>query len=186
MSYTRNDAFKDLEKILVRNVANNLIQLDFHLMASDEQLEDYYGGGVNRVALVEDTLKRLKSDNFLLEFYQDNKRRIKKTYGDQNEIDDINRFIEQSTGISIAPRGGDQGTPEDGSGGPEQGPDDNTGPRDFPTESGDRIDTPEGDGGSLSNGSLEVPRVPGNDRGGERKRGAHEGGDSAPARDPNW
>ncbi len=43
MTYSIRKAIEELGEVLVRNVANSLIQLHFHQHATDKELEAYYG-----------------------------------------------------------------------------------------------------------------------------------------------
>ena len=63
------EAYKQLSENLVRNLAYNFFQLDFHMKATDEELELFYGAKVNKEELIKDTENKINGDQRLLDFY---------------------------------------------------------------------------------------------------------------------
>jgi hypothetical protein len=81
-------AFDEIEKKMLYNLANSYFQLHFHENGTPEELQKYYGWEEafreeERVKLVEDTRKRIESEEFVLAYYQRNKAKI-KAYGNKN------------------------------------------------------------------------------------------------------
>jgi len=118
INYNLKKAFKDLQKTTIRNIANDIIQYIFHKEASDEELEAYYGGGVDREAMLIDTVKRFESDKLILNFINNNKNTI-KAYA-KNKIGDINLIEERTTGEVIDERSGASNDEEDSQGEPKE------------------------------------------------------------------
>jgi hypothetical protein len=110
---TLKQSFKELEATLVRNVANDLIQLEFHEQATTEELIDYYGGtDVDREALVNDTLRRLAGSQMILRFVKGRRESLIEKYGDKKPTDDLGRAPKYPIGGGIEPGSIDQGTGE--------------------------------------------------------------------------
>jgi len=118
-AYNLKKAFKDLHKTTVRNVANDIIQYVFHRDASQEELENFYGGAVDRNAMIDDTIKRFESDKLILNFINNNLNTI-KAYG-KNKIGDINLTEERATGEIIDERSGTSNDEENSGGDTQQG-----------------------------------------------------------------
>lgn len=85
----------ELEKILVRNIANDLLQLEFHRKSTSKRLREYYGeANVNRQALVSDTQRRLRDSQRMLQFYRRYKPSLIENYGDKDPAGDLGEFSE--------------------------------------------------------------------------------------------
>ena len=80
---TIEKAIGQLEDTVMRNIANHIIQIEFHAYASDDELRQFYRGGVNREALVRDSLERLDGEIILNSFIKKNKKKIINKYGDK-------------------------------------------------------------------------------------------------------
>lgn len=114
MTYSIKEAFDHIEKKMIDNITNSLYQIYFHQNATIEELENYYGWEspfkeYERGALVEDTLRRLKQEQFILNFYYKNKRDIIKTYGNKKPTGDFNITIQFTDGDSDIKGSSDQG-----------------------------------------------------------------------------
>lgn len=167
--YTSKDAFKDLEKTLIRNVANSMKQLEFHMNATQEELEEYYGGCVNREALIDDTMKKLDSEQFLFKVYKNHESNLIKKHANENTIGDIDITVQRSAGTGVKQGSGDTGTKKDGGSGPKSCTHSDTGLGDDDTEGDNSDNQAEGDEGRVPDRPGEIGDVLGHDN-----RGAHE------------
>lgn len=104
-----------MESTLVRNVANDLIQLEFHEQATSEELLEYYGGSdVDREALVQDTLRRLAGSQMILRFVKGRRESLIEKYGNKKPTDDLGRAPKYPIGGGVESGSVDQGTGEAG------------------------------------------------------------------------
>lgn len=81
---------------LGKNIANDLLHLEFDAYATDEEVEKYYGGGVNRLAMVEDTKAKLESNQLLFHFLQNRKQALLQTYANQYPDADFTGAIQRA------------------------------------------------------------------------------------------
>jgi len=164
---TLNKEFKKMEQVLVHNIAHDIFQLVFHENVSDEELMLYYGAGVDREALVTDTLRKLDGDQRMLRFYQQHKSLL-NAYGEKKPTDDIDRDIQRDV---VEALGGDRDIPGAGQGDGERagesdqgghGPEDNAdkegdhrgdGAKE-PGSGGELDDTDRGSGSDAERGSA--------------------------------
>lgn len=86
-----------IERILERNVVNDLVELSFLESATDEELTAYYSGQVDKEALIEDTLRNLEGSQKKLRILISNKETFLKTYGDKNADADFGRTPKRAT-----------------------------------------------------------------------------------------
>lgn len=139
-------AFQELEDTLVRNVANHIIQYEFHKNSTDEELVAYYGGGyTSREALMDDTIKRLISDQQVLKFVKNNHANLIETYGEKDPAGDIGISLQRATGADTEPEGVAADAGEDG---PEPSTEHSVRPTDSADESDNGAEQEGGDGGS--------------------------------------
>lgn len=139
-------AFQELEDTLVRNVANHIIQYEFHKNATEEELISYYGGGfTNREALMDDTIKRLISDQKVLQFVKTNHDNLIETYGEKDPAGDIGISLQRATGADTEPEGVAADAGEDGT---EPSTEPSVRPADSADESDNSTEPEGGDAGS--------------------------------------
>lgn len=104
-----NKEIEELLSIQNRNVINDIFQLIFHLKGTDDELREYYGGGVNRQTLIEGTIKSLKSDALVLKFIQKHKDEI-KTYAGKFEDGSLEDYATREYEQFIKERNVDKGS----------------------------------------------------------------------------
>lgn len=91
---------------MLRNIANDLFQLEFHELASDDELMLFYGSEVDREKMITDTERKLDGDQRLLRFYKENFNLLYNKYGKQNPTGSIDRG-EGSDVLQVSGSGGD-------------------------------------------------------------------------------
>lgn len=127
---TLKKAFRELEKTLVKNIAHDLYDITFHENATEEELMLFYGGSVNREAMITDTRRKLDGDQRLLRFYQNNRNTLNE-YATQDATSDFTRTpgsdaMEVAGGNSDAPSTGESsGTGPNAGDQGSDGPEDN-------------------------------------------------------------
>lgn len=156
--YTLKHAFEELEKTLVKNVANHIIQYTFHEHATDEELVAYYGGThVNREALLDDTVNRLVGDQMILRFIRSHAKEINK-YATKDAAGDIGITLKRSARISAEPDSVSADAEEDAVG-PDTDQGDESG--DSPDGGSNSGEAPKGHGEGAGLGDQATPGVPG-------------------------
>lgn len=108
MRHTLYKAFDSLEATMVRNIANSLFQLEFHMNATPEELVAYYGWDEafeenERAKLVEDTRVRLASEQLILSTYKKMKLTLKQKYGKKEASGDLGLPVQRAAGSSAEP-----------------------------------------------------------------------------------
>ena len=106
---------------MIGNIANSLLQLYFHKHGTPKELQEYYGwdeafAEEERAGLVDDTLRRIKSEQLILKFYQKEKLKIIKKYGNKNPIGNFGKPVQRTTEHSSVEGNSNGGTEEIGSG----------------------------------------------------------------------
>lgn len=118
---TIEKAIGQLEEVVMRNIANHLIQIEFHAHATDDELRQYYRGGVSREALVRDSIERLDGEILLHSFIKKNKKKIIKKYGDKKPDHRLASAVQRELRDVSQKRGRVGNTQEVTSGLPTQG-----------------------------------------------------------------
>lgn len=100
--YSLDEALDDIEKTMIKNIANTIFQIYFHQQAGHKTLQTYYGWQEKfreeeRSSLVGDTMKRLEAEQAILRFYKKNKNKIKQEYGTINPTGSFNAAIQRTT-----------------------------------------------------------------------------------------
>lgn len=174
-------AFDSLEDTMIRNIANTLIQLRLHQTGTAEELQKYYGWEepfeeIEREKLIDDTLKRLEAEQWILNFYQKNNKHIRYIYGNKNPAGNLGLTTQRSARSNPQHGGEHTNVEENGSGkdtgdGKENGGD--VGRYGHAAKGPGNSDQHDG-GGSTGqdddrpgNEHSQAPRVQGYDRGGE-------------------
>jgi len=151
------EAFEELQNTLVRNIANHLIQIEFHETATDEEMETFYNGAsVEREALIEDSKKRLKSDQTVLKFLKDNNVKLISKYGDKNPTGDLGLTKERTARTGTQPDGGSESAREDDGGGSGQSSNHNARPRNDATKSDHSDSAPKGNAKHAGSGPSKT------------------------------
>jgi hypothetical protein len=163
-----------LERTMLHNIANSLFALHFHQEATTAELMQYYGlsepmNDLERAKLIDDTLKNIEHEQFILRFYQKEMLNLYKKYAEKNPTGDLGVPVRQPVGDTLVE--GNQDTSDEAATGIESG--------------GDK-DEPNNDGGGEDNGSAVIGEGIGEDRGrqdvarrdGEDDRGGDDSGDN--------
>lgn len=96
---------EQLIEMVHRNIANHLIQIEFHAKASDATLNKYYGGAVVREKMIEQSIHSLEGDIVLLDFITNNKENILTQYGNKKPSRGLVATIRRDVGSALEARG---------------------------------------------------------------------------------
>lgn len=152
-------AFGEMERMLVKNIAHSLFDIEFHRHASEEELMLYYGAGVDREAMITDTRRKLDGDQRLLRFYQSHKD-IFNAYGKEDPTGDLGG-AEERHAVETAGSPGHLTSPDQSSGeGPDASREGSDGHADDATEAG----ADRGNGAEEHGGGGELDRATGSNR----------------------
>lgn len=166
--YTTKKAFKDLEKTMVKNIANTLLQIAFHANGTEKELSDYYGWEEDtlkteeRQKLIKDSMRRLESEKIILEFIKNNKKTL-HIYANENDKGSFDSIIQRSTGASAEQTSGSVNAGDTDERGPEEGTNDDTGHGNDANKEDNSRNKTTGDEGGTKDGRNETASVQGND-----------------------
>lgn len=109
MITTLKKQFKEIERMCIKNIANSLLQLEFHKEGTDEEIMQYYGWTEplkeeEREKLIIDTQNRLKSEQRILQFIKNHKKELYNKYGNKNPLGYFNIIEERPNGESASER----------------------------------------------------------------------------------
>lgn len=94
-------AIDKIEEVLAKNIANDLIEIEFHAYATEDEIREYYGGGINRQEYLGRAVAQLKKDVLFSRFINKRKKYIIKKYGDKNAdqrfVDAVQRDIRDTS-----------------------------------------------------------------------------------------
>ena len=80
-----------IERVLERNVVNDLMELMFLEVSTEEELTIYYGGSIDKEALINDTLHNLEGSQNKLKVLLKSKDKFIELYGNNYADDDFGR-----------------------------------------------------------------------------------------------
>lgn len=150
------ESLMQIKQTQERNIANSLFQLHFHKLATPKQLQEYYGWErpmeeAERQNLINDTLKRLKEEQFIYRFLLKEENNLHKLYGDTHCKTTINIANKYPEGDSTLTGGGTANVPETGS---EQDAQDDRRSGDVSAKSNNRKGQTRGRGGKSLSGQT--------------------------------
>ena len=182
---TAQKGIEDVEKTAVKNIANTLLQIVFHTHGTLEEITEYYGwkepmAESERATLIQDSMRRLESEQLILNFIRNNKKTLKE-YAKKYEKGHFDRVIQRTASTSTEQEGGDQSAREDVQRGPGQGTGDDTGLRDTGTEGDNRESETGRDEQDTEDRRGQTGSVRGDDRGRDHEGRIREEGSGA-----NW